>query len=701
MPPQPHTRIPKRYRLLLAIARQFRSDLDEMQIERQIVAVGDIISFLYALPIAVAGIIWLILQTDWSLFQLHPLNLLLNTVLFIVFSYLRFFLIVELRANRYGSSDGSLAGIILWSGVLIYGPTILWLGVLGTIVEFITIRINTASLTARWSQVRNLVLNISGNTTVALIAFTLYQKLGGSHPLSTMDLGEVGLAFGLLLTNFILLIALWSIYLIYATWSQRVLAGSDQVYSVLYFFFLAIGLPHLAHPFAILAAGLYTQSGVLVYLFFIGGMLIVAYLTRQLSWSSEESRQQSRMLQNLEQLGRAIIDAPPNTEHLPNILSDHLPNMFPAGRYVIWTFPEEILAQYPIDWQPDLETIWPWLLDKNHGVAFLAHEPLPWNKGSGQHNPMVVAPIKEGESGQTFGGVYLELYALAQPWDRRALETLIPATQALAAQIASARNQAKVYTQTLEFQRIREELKLAGQIQNSLLPSVFPDMSGWQFAVTIYPAGETSGDFFDIIPMEDGRVGLVLADVLDKGIGPALFMTLSRTLLRTYALDFEFQPDIVLFATNERILKDSSANLFVTVFYAVLDPQEGTLTYANAGNNPPILLRSGDDASIDLLEKTGLPIGIEEETAWERLSVQINPGDVLVLYTDGIPEAQNSTGEFFRRQTLEKVINDNIGRSAEGLQQAILDSLYEFLGDVHPQDDITLMVIKRDRSAEG
>jgi len=408
-----------------------------------------IVSFLYALPIAIAGIIWLAIQTDWSLFLAHPWELVLLTVIFFIFSYLRFFLIVELRANRYGSSDGSLAGIILWSGVLLYGPTFFWIAVLGTLVEFITIRTNTTSLTARWSQVRNLALNISGNTTVALIAFALYQKLGGTYPLNAMDLKTVSLAFGLLLINFILLITLWAIYLIYATWSQRVLAGSDQVYSVLYFFFLAIGLPHLAHPFAILAAGLFTQSGILVYLFFISGMLIVAYLTRQLSWSSEESRQQSRMLQNLEQLGRAIIDAPPNSEHLPTILSDHLPNMFPAGRYVIWTFPEEVLEQYPLDWQPDLENIWPWLLDQNQGETFLAHEPLPWNNGDGRHNPMVVAPIKEGETGQTFGGVFLELYALAQPWDRRALQNLLPAIQALAAQISSARNQAKVYSQTL------------------------------------------------------------------------------------------------------------------------------------------------------------------------------------------------------------------------------------------------------------
>ncbi len=694
----PSPRIPRRYRLLLAIARRFRPGLDEMQIERQIAAVGDIVSCLYALPLAVAGLIWLVVETDAALLRDHAWELLLFTVLFFVFNYQRFFLIVELRANRYGSSDGSLAGIILWSGVLLYGPTLFWLAVLGTLFEFISNWFSTASLTARWSQARNLALNLAGNTTVALTASTLYQRFGGTFPLGAMSLSTVALAFGLLLANFILLIALWSVYLVYATWSQRVLAGSDQVYSVLYFFFLSIGLPHLAHPFAILAAGLYTESGIPVYLFFISGMLIVAFLTRQLSWSSENSRQQSRMLQNLEQLGRAIIDAPPNTENLPEILAEHLPHMFPAGRHVVWIFPEEELAKYPPDWQPDLEGIWPWLLDKTQGETFQAHEPLPWDGRVEQHNPMVISPIMDGETGQTFGGVYLELYALAQPWDRSALQNLCPAIQSLGAQIASATNQARVYTQSLEYQRMREELKLAWQIQDSLLPITFPDMSGWQFSVTIVPAGETSGDFFDVIPLEDGRVGFVLADVLDKGIGPALFMTLSRTLLRTYALDFEFQPDIVLFATNERILKDSRANLFVTVFYGILDPGAGTLTYANAGHNPPILLRSDDEAEITLLERTGLPLGIEEETAWERATVQLDPGDVLVLYTDGIPEAQNGAGEFFRRQALEAVIKDNIGESAEGLQGAILDALYDFLGEVPPQDDITLMVIKRDRN---
>ncbi|MBM3143374.1 MAG: PP2C family protein-serine/threonine phosphatase [Chloroflexi bacterium] len=695
-PPKTRTHIPRRYRLLLAIARQFRSGVEDMQIERQIIAVGDIVTFLYALPLALAGLIWLAIETDWSLFQKHPWELLLFATLFFIFNHLRFFLIVELRANRYGSSNGSLAGVILWSGALLFGPTMFWLAVFGAVLEFFDNWFATTSLTTRWRQARNLALNLTSGTAVALTAFTLYQYLGGTYPLAAINPYTIALAFGLLASNFILQLLLWAVYLVYGTWSQRVLAGSDRVYSVLYFFFLAFGLPHLAHPFAILATGLYTQNGVPVYLFFISGMLIVAFLARQMSWSSENSRQQSRMLQHLEQLGRAIINAPPCIEDLPTILSDHLPNMFPAGRYVIWTFPEDILAKYPLDWQPNLETIWPWLLNRTRGETFLANEPLPWDNGIRNHDPMVVAPIKDGETGQTFGGVYLELYALAQPWDRRALQNLCPAMQSLGAQIASAANQARVYTQSLEFQRMREELKLAWQIQDSLLPITFPDMSGWQFSVTIVPAGETSGDFFDVIPLEDGKIGLVLADVLDKGIGPALFMTLSRTLVRTYALDFEFQPDIVLFATNERILMDSRANLFVTIFYGILDPKAGTLTYANAGHNPPILLRSDEGASTEFLQSTGLPVGIEEETTWERASIQIHSGDVLVLYTDGITEAQNGAGELFKRQALEKVINTNMGRSAEGLQQAILEALYGFLGDLPPQDDITLMVIKRD-----
>jgi len=406
------------------------------------------------------------------------------------------------------------------------------------------------------------------------------------------------------------------------------------------------------------------------------------------------------LLEKLEVLGRAIIDASPDAEDIPDLLQTHLINMFPAGRLVVWIFPDDVLTQQPAEWEPNLDKIWPWLLDRSEGDVFLARDILPWQEEQTGHNPVVVAPIRDVDEAQTFGGIYLELHTLAQPWNRRALRNLCPAIQALAAQISSALKQAQVYEQTLEYQRVSEELKLAGTIQASLLPNSFPDMDGWQFAVTLAPAGETSGDFFDIIPLAEDKIGFVIADVLDKGVGPALYMTLSRTLIRTYATEFDLQPDLVFFATNERILKDTRANLFVTAFFGVLDPATGALTYSNAGHNPPYFLSDQNGFDPIPLDKTGFPIGIDEDATWERAQIEMQPGDVLIFYTDGVPDAQNLEGEFFKQESLVKIVQDHLGESAELLQKSILDAVYDFVGDAPPFDDITLMVLRRDANEE-
>jgi sigma-B regulation protein RsbU (phosphoserine phosphatase) len=313
------------------------------------------------------------------------------------------------------------------------------------------------------------------------------------------------------------------------------------------------------------------------------------------------------------------------------------------------------------------------------------------------HSPTLTAPIREIESDQTFGGFYLELHTLAQPWERRSLNALMPAIQSFTDQVASAMHQSVVYTRSLEYQRVSQELQMAGDIQASLLPTVFPNIHGWQFAMTLEPAGETSGDFFDIIPLADGKIGIVVADVMDKGVGPALYMAISRTLIRTYAIELNSQPDTVFFATNERILTDTTSSLFVTAFYGVLNPQTGELTYCNAGHNPPYLLRSEDVANTQALVRNAIPIGIEEDTTWGNDTVLIEPGDALILYTDGIPEAENNNGEFFGEETLVQVAKANLGQSAGDLQANILDAVHHFVGDAPQHDDITLMVLVRDK----
>jgi serine phosphatase RsbU (regulator of sigma subunit) len=503
-------------------------------------------------------------------------------------------------------------------------------------------------------------------------------------------------AFAAILIHFVLSILIYSGYLIYLVGSQRRLTPSVSSKPMTIFLALGMVLPFVAYPFGILAAGVYVQNSLVGYLFFISGIFMVALLARQFSRSAESSRQQSRQLEQLERLGREIINGPPDTSTLPEILQTHVPPMFPSGRVLIWLESENFLLRHPIEWNPAVDQFWNWIRTQSEPNAVLADQTLPWRPEAAAHSPLVVTPITDVVKGEPVGGIYLELQTLVQPWDIQSLTRLFPAINALAAQIASAVNQARTYAEALEFQQSAQELRLAGEIQASFFPDTIPVGPGWELAVTILPSRETSGDFFDFIPLENGKLGILIADVTDKGVGPALFMALSRTLIRTYAIEYEFDPDIVFFAANNRILKDSRARLFVTAFFGILDQETGILTYSNAGHNPPYLLRKGGE-NPQPLSVTGMPIGIDEETLWGKASVQIDAGDILVFYTDGIPDAQNEEGEFYRDERLLEVTQSNANcGSAHELQTIIIDSVQEFIGDAAQSDDITLIVLARD-----
>ncbi|HEY42628.1 MAG TPA: PP2C family protein-serine/threonine phosphatase [Anaerolineae bacterium] len=681
----------------LTIAKVFRPELETMSVERRLAGIGDVLSVLYSAPIAFAGLIWLALTTDLKVVQENAILLVLFAVLWVIFNRAVFFFVVELGPNRYASADGSLFGIVLWSAMLLIGPIFLWFIVLWSIYGFVIDLRTATSNASRWDSLRNFSLQIAAYTTGLLLPLTFYRRLGGQYPFAGFTSSAIFPALGAMLLFLLLMIVLWSGYLAYVSWSQGMTGEGSSVRTTIYFFFLALGLNFAPHPFAILASGLFIQNGPLIFIFFMVGMFMVAYLARRLSKATESTRQQSRQLERLEQLGRAIINAPPGEETLPDILQEHLPNMFPAGNLVVWTFPDRILFKHPEQWTPDLDTVWPWLLRQTEVQGFLPKDATPWNDQYFKHQPVLMAPIQEFESGQTFGGFYLELHTLAQPWDRRSLNTLIPAVQSFTDQITSAMHQSVVYSRSLEYQRVTQELQMAGDIQSSLLPTILPNIPGWQFAMTLEPAGETSGDFFDIIPLTDGKIGIVVADVMDKGVGPALYMAISRTLIRTYAIELDSQPDTVFFATNERILTDTTSSLFVTAFYGVLNPKTGELTYCNAGHNPPYLLRSDGIADTHALIRNAIPIGIAEDTTWGNDTVLLQPGDALILYTDGIPDAQNHGGEFFGESSLVEVAKASLGKSAGDLQAAILDAVHQFVGGAPQYDDITLMVLVRDR----
>jgi sigma-B regulation protein RsbU (phosphoserine phosphatase) len=244
--------------------------------------------------------------------------------------------------------------------------------------------------------------------------------------------------------------------------------------------------------------------------------------------------------------------------------------------------------------------------------------------------------------------------------------------------------------------KFEKELALAGRTQASFLPSRLPNVRGWNFSAKLCPARETSGDFFDVFRLPTGLIGILIADVVDKGVGAALFMALSYSLLRSYAAEYPQDPSRILAAVNQHILQDTETDQFVTVFFAVLDPTDGRIIYANAGQDPPLLVIGPAEQEVTKLEGTGIPLGVLGETRWKEKDIMMEPGDMLVLYTDGITDAQDDRGNFFGKTRLENAVKIRIDQSAEAVRDGILADVSAFSGDAVQFDDMALVIVKRE-----
>jgi serine phosphatase RsbU (regulator of sigma subunit)/Flp pilus assembly protein TadD len=257
----------------------------------------------------------------------------------------------------------------------------------------------------------------------------------------------------------------------------------------------------------------------------------------------------------------------------------------------------------------------------------------------------------------------------------------------------------RITAQAASYQRDAQELARAAQVQGSFLPEETPSIPGWDLAVTLLPARQTSGDYYDFIPLPDGRIGLLVADVADKGAAAALFMASSHSLIRTYAGEFVENPEMVLAAASRRLLADTHAGLFVTVFYGVLDPERGTLIYCNAGHTPAIYLPV--EAKFQALTRTGSPLGVFEDAHWESDELQLSPGEAIVLYTDGVTDAQNDENQFFGEKGLLMALKHNLSGSAEQIRDSVLEDIRKFASNQPQFDDITLMVLTRNSAEEN
>jgi serine phosphatase RsbU (regulator of sigma subunit) len=667
---------------LLRIVGKLWPELDVLDVPERKRLFAELVGIIYGTLLAVLGISWLVLVTDLALVGAEWPTLVLMLILAAVLNQLDFFWVVERRAGIYDRWIAQLGGLVTISAALLFGPTALWLGTLLPLVQYAQKWRTTTVPTQHVLALRNLTLNVSSFSIGALLGLALYQQLGGRFPLLGLTWPAVPLAAGAVLTLLIFDWLCWSGYLLIVGYTPLNRAGALELGLFAKFQVVAF-LPEF---FAILAAAVYVQMGLGAYLFLIAGALLVSLLTQRLSRAVERSGQRSRELAQLEQLGRAIIAAPSDASTLPEILAEFVPPMFLSVQIEIRLLAGQMLLHTPA--QPALPAaLWDWLRSTARPQAVAVGERPPWSDQPSTH-ALAVAPILGIDTAEALGGICV-CFSPAVDDPAEAL----PALQSLAAQIASALYRAEEYALALAHQKAVQELTVAAEIQASFLPASLPLIAGWQLAAALRPARQTSGDFYDLMELPDGHLGLLIADVTDKGTGAALFMALSRTLIRTYAFEYPKQPEKALHVANTRILLDSRSSMFVTVFYGILDPTSGTLRYCNAGHNPPYLLSA--HAEPRPLRNTGIPLGIVHDTIWTAETALLGPNDLLVLYTDGITEAQNANGELFEVERLLDAARNSREQTALAVRDAILAAVDRFVGDAAQFDDLTVMTLVR------
>ena len=264
----------------------------------------------------------------------------------------------------------------------------------------------------------------------------------------------------------------------------------------------------------------------------------------------------------------------------------------------------------------------------------------------------------------------------------------------LASQVAPALRVALMVqeqqAQVRERERIEQELRTAQNIQQSFLPKELPVLPGWQLVPYYQPAREVGGDFYDFLPYPDGEIGIAIGDVTGKGVPAALVMATTHTILRSVVQRIA-TPAEVLAQVNALLCAEIPANMFVTCFYALLDPKSGRLSYANAGQDLPCRRHS---AGVSELRATGMPLGMMPSTCYEEQEIMLRPGDSLLFFSDGLTEAHNAQYQMLDTSRIKALLAAYGGE--DSLIDLVLSELKQFTGEGWEQeDDLTLIALQR------
>jgi serine phosphatase RsbU (regulator of sigma subunit) len=299
-----------------------------------------------------------------------------------------------------------------------------------------------------------------------------------------------------------------------------------------------------------------------------------------------------------------------------------------------------------------------------------------------------VLAVPLGVSDKVFGIIYADSPIAEGRFTEDHLKVLTTLASVAAIRVENAR----LVEARLERERFERELALASEIQQRFQPTAPPHVLGYELQGISFPCYEIGGDYYDFIEREDGRLVIALGDVSGKGTAAALLMSSLHAAIHAQSASHNTL-SATISAVNRYLADNIPANRFVTLFYAELDPESGALSFLNAGHNPPLIVHSA--GTVEQLASGGLPLGIKPDAEYREGRTQLQPGDVLVIYSDGVTEAVSPTGEEFGATRLYEVVSRNIEASAAGIRDRIESSLTKFAQGTSAADDITLVIVKR------
>jgi serine phosphatase RsbU (regulator of sigma subunit) len=276
---------------------------------------------------------------------------------------------------------------------------------------------------------------------------------------------------------------------------------------------------------------------------------------------------------------------------------------------------------------------------------------------------------------------------------RRFRQKRVEIVNSIARQMALSIQNEHLQREMVNRERLEHEVQLARQIQQTFLPDHLPEFPGWDLAATWLTARQVGGDFYDVFELPGRRLGLFIADVSDKGIPAAIFMAVTRTLVRAVVYDTP-SPAETMRRVNALIIPDNKQSMFVTAVYGVLSLKSGEFTYANAGHNPPIWI-GGANRKLESLHRTGPALGIIEDLLVEEQTITLGPDDFILLYTDGLTEAFSPEDDIYGEERLQQLLKTTEMLSARGVLNAIEASVNHFMGPLPAADDLTMLAVKR------